>query len=121
MTDKVKSDLEKIIKTELAVPYTRFNKNVGHKPGMAAGRFPTKAAAEIKKLVEHAEANAQFKGLAVNNLVVIHACAKLASRPFHYGRQRGRKMRRAHVEVVVEEVEQAQSRSKEKQNTEVAA
>lgn len=102
---KVKTLLGKVQELELAVPYTRFNKNVGHKPGMAAGRYPVKAATEIRKLVENAEANAQFKGLNVNNLVIVHACAKLAPRPFRFGRQRGRKMRRAHVEIIVKEVE----------------
>ncbi len=106
---RVKEMLDKIGKKELAVPFTRFNKDTGHKKGIAAGRFPVNAATEIKKLVENVEANAQFKGLNVSNLVVIHAIAKNASRPFHFGRQRGRKMRRAHIEIVIEEQEAKKS------------
>lgn len=102
---KVKDVLENVSGLKKAVPFTRFNKNVGHKKGMSAGRYPTKAASEIKKLIEGVEANAQFKGLNVNNLVIVHAVAKLASRPFHFGRFRGRKIRRAHVEIIAEEVE----------------
>ena len=102
---KAKSMLDQVAEKELAVPYTRFNKNVGHKPGIGSGRFPIKAATEIQKVVENAEANAQFKGLNVNNLIIVHAISKQASRPFHYGRQRGRKMKRAHIEIVVQEME----------------
>lgn len=120
---KVKLMLDKVQETELAVPFTRFNKNIGHKPGMAAGRYPVKAAAEIKKVVENAEANAQFKGLNVNNLVIVHACAKLAPRPFRFGRQRGRKMRKAHVEIIVQEAEVKKSKkeSRLKDNKQVQA
>lgn len=110
---KVKEILEKVTNKELAVPFTRFNRDVGHKKGIAAGRYPAKAASEIKKLVENVEANAQFKGLNVNNLVIVHAIVKNAARPFHFGRQRGRKMRRAHVEIIVEEKEDKKQDTKE--------
>ena len=113
---KVKVMLDKVQETELAIPFTRFNKNIGHKPGMAAGRYPVKAAAEIKKVVENVEANAQFKGLNVNSLVIVHACAKLAPRPFRFGRQRGRKMRRAHVEIIVRESEPKKGSKEDKHN-----
>ena len=108
---KVKDMLSRVAEQELPVPYTRFNRNVAHKPGIAGGRYPMKAAKEIQKVVENAEANAQFKGLNVNNLVVVHAMVKQAAKPFHYGRIRGRQMKRAHVEVVVQEME-AQKREK---------
>lgn len=109
---KAKEILEKVTNKELAVPFTRFNKDTGHKKGMSAGRYPVKAAFEIKKLVENVESNAQFKGLNVNNLVIAHAIVKTASRPFHFGRQRGRKMRRSHVEIIVEEQAQKENAKK---------
>ncbi len=113
---KAKEILEKVSKMEKAVPFTRFNKNVGHKRGMSSGRYPIKAVLEIKKLVENVEHNAQFKGLSVNKLNIVHAAVKLASRPLHFGRFRGRKIRRAHVEIVVEEVEPTMNKEKLKKN-----
>ena len=37
--------LERVVNMKEAVPYKRYNGDVGHKPGkMAAGRYPIKAA-----------------------------------------------------------------------------
>lgn len=100
-----KEMLQNVIDMKVAVPYKKFNKNVGHKAGkgMAAGRYPIKSAFEFLKLVESVEANAQFKGLNTANLVIIHIVAQRAARAWHYGRHRGRKMKRTTVEIVVQE------------------
>ena len=95
--------LSEVGQLKRAVPFRRFNMNVGHKPGMAAGRFPSRAAAHIMALIESAESNAQAKGLNAGSLVIRHISAQKAPDAWHYGRLRRRKMRRAHVEVVVEE------------------
>ena len=68
------------------------------------GKYPVKAAGIIKKLLESVESNAQFKGLNTSNLIIKHIKADFASRPWHFGRQRRRKMKRTNIEVVVEEV-----------------
>ena len=101
---KAKKILNEAISLERAIPFTRFNMDVGHKrgSGMAAGRFPVKACTAIKKLIENAEANAQFKGLT-GTLIISHISAQQAPGAWHYGRQRRRQMKRCHVEVVLEE------------------
>jgi large subunit ribosomal protein L22 len=100
----VKEILERVIKKDQAIPYKRFNMDVGHKPGkIASGRYPKKASTEILNIMKNVEANAQMKGFNTNNLEVIHLCAHKASRPWHHGRQRRQLMKRTHIEVVVAE------------------
>jgi len=102
--EKAKALLNEVINHKIAVPFKKFNKDVGHRKGkIASGRYPENACKAILKLLEGAEANAQFKGLNTANLIVSHICANKASTPWHYGRQRRRKMKRTHVEVIVEE------------------
>jgi large subunit ribosomal protein L22 len=95
--------LEDVIAMKRAVPFKRFNHNIGHRRGMGPGRYPVKACAEVLKVVKACEANAQFKGLNTGSLVLQHASADFASRPWHYGRQSRRKMKRTHIQLVAVE------------------
>ena len=102
--ERVKRLLEEVIKGKTAVPFKRFTESVGHRRGkMSSGRYPAKASKEILNIVKNAEANAQFKGLSVSDLVVRHISAQRAAGAMHYGRQRGRQQKRTTIEVVVEE------------------
>lgn len=102
--EKAKNLLKQAIDKKIAVPFKRFNKNVGHKKGrIAAGRYPEKTCAEILNLLESVEANAQFKGLNTSNLIIKSIIANAASRPWHYGRQHRRRMKRTNIEIIVEE------------------
>lgn len=102
--EKAKMLLNEVISHKRAVPFRRFNWGVGHRKGkMGAGRYPEKACREILKIVECAEANAQFKGLNTSDIVISHIYANEASRPWHYGRQRRRRTKRTNVEIIVEE------------------
>ncbi len=74
-----KTFLENVIDMKQSVPFKRFNRNVGHKrhqSGWDAGRYPVKACGEILKLIKHAEANAEYKGLDTENMRIIHAASK---------------------------------------------
>jgi large subunit ribosomal protein L22 len=102
--EKAKQMLIDVMNKKIAVPFKRFNDDMGHKRGkIAAGRYPEKSCSHILKLLESVEANAQFKGLNTANLAITHICAQKAARPWHYGRQRRRKMKRTNIEVIVEE------------------
>ncbi len=114
---EAKKLLGKVMEKKLAVPYKRFNKDIGHKSGIAAGRFPQKTAGQITKLLDEVETNAQNKGLNVDDLYIIHLCAHKASAPWHYGRQRRRKMKRTHIEIVVEEKEVKKKQREEKKKS----
>jgi large subunit ribosomal protein L22 len=101
---EAKRMLDEVIQEKRAIPYRRFNQDLAHKTGIGPGRFPVKTAFEIKNLLESVEANAQFQGLNTSNLVVLHASAKKASGAWHYGRKRRRKMKRATIEIVAQEL-----------------
>ncbi len=112
---KMKTFLEDVIKKKRVVPFTRFNKGVGHKKGMGPGRYPLKASTEILRLLKSAEANAQFKALNAANLIIGHINANRGSNTWHYGRQRRRKMKRTNMDIIlVEKVQEKKESSEEK-------
>jgi large subunit ribosomal protein L22 len=74
-----KQYLEDVIAKKRSVPFKKFARNVGHKrhqEGWGSGRYPVKASTEILKLIKHAEANAEYKGLEPENMKIIHAVSK---------------------------------------------
>ncbi|HID17903.1 TPA: 50S ribosomal protein L22, partial [Candidatus Bathyarchaeota archaeon] len=78
--------LEEITKMKRPVPFKRYKKEVPHRrmdEKWYAGRYPVKAAKRILRLLEELEANAEYKGMDAENLVIIHAAS-----------QRGRKIRK---------------------------
>jgi large subunit ribosomal protein L22 len=98
-----KAYLEDVIEQKKAIPFKRFNRDVGHKAGMAAGRYPVKAAKQFLALLNSVEANAQFKGLNTSGLKIIKILANKASIPSTGGRSRtGTK--RSSLEIEVKEV-----------------
>jgi large subunit ribosomal protein L22 len=101
--ETAKNILDLAIKEKKAIPFRRYDKDVGHKPGTGPGRYVVKTCFEIKKILESVQTNAQFKGLGTTNLKIIHLCANRAERNWHYGRHLRRKMKRTHIEVIVEE------------------
>jgi large subunit ribosomal protein L22 len=108
--NKAKAIMQNVIKKKQALPFKRFNGDVGHKKAIGPGRFPLKASTEIFKLLRSVETNAQQKGLNTANLIISHMNAQRAGRQWRYGRIRGREMKRTHIEIVVKE----QAKKKEK-------
>jgi large subunit ribosomal protein L22 len=95
--------LNDAIAVKRAIPFKRYNDNIGHKKGIGPGRYACKASEEVLRTLAVCEANAQNKGLSTGKLRIKHISANLASRPWHYGRQRRRRMKRSHIEIVLEE------------------
>lgn len=95
--------LEEVISKKKAVPFGRYNTDLGHKPKIGPGSYPVKASKEILRLIENAEANAQFKGLNTSNLYINHIKVNQSPKAWHYGRKSRRRMKRATVEVVLGE------------------
>ena len=103
--EKAKRLLQQVIDKKMAVPFKRYNRDVGHKPGIAAGRYPEKATKEILKLLNLVQANAENKGLDRENLIISEIIANKGYQQMHYGRKRSRKFKRTHIEVSVQEIE----------------
>ena len=111
--EQAKDYLKQVILKKKAVPFGRFNKHVPHRHGLvkaSSGRFPVKTATEILKVLEGAEANAEYKGLDVEQLKIVHASAFPGMKikrfiPRAFGRSSPRYNTLTHVEIVLEEME----------------
>ena len=111
--DHAKDYLKQVILKKKAVPFRRFNKKVGHRHGLEkafSGRYPVKAAQHILGVLEGAEANAEYKGLDMERLRIIHASAYPGIKikrfiPRAFGRSSPRFNTLSHVELVLEEME----------------
>jgi len=111
--DHAKAYLKQVILKKKPVPFRRFNKKVGHRHGLEnafAGRYPVNAAQQVLKLLEGAEANAEYKGLDMENLRIIHASAYPGMKikrfiPRAFGRSSPRYKSLSHVELILEEME----------------
>lgn len=116
-TSEAKEILQRVIEGKQAIPFKRFKRELSHKRKIGPARYPKKIAVEIIKLLETVEANTQFKGISTSDLYITHICAHLASRPWRYGRQRRRKAKRTHIEIIVQEKkvkEEQKEKKKEK-------
>src|SRR3989338_895061 len=101
---KAKAFLARVMDMAEQVRYTKFNRGgTGHKAGGSAGIYPIKSAKVILKLLNTVEANAESNGLDTKSLKIIHIASQKAPVAWHYGRQRRTKMKRSHVEIMVEE------------------
>ena len=95
--------LQDVIDKKTAIPFRRYNQDLGHKKKIGPARYPKKASEEFIKLIENVEANAQFKGLNTSNLIIAHISAHKAGKAWHFGRKSRRRMKRTNIEIVVEE------------------
>ena len=110
-----KKMLQEVIELKIPVPYKRFHRDLAHRKGRcAAGRYPIKTSQEILGVIKSAEVNAINKGLNVNNLIIRAISAHKSSNQWHYGRNRGRIMKRSHIEVVLEESNEIKKKPQKK-------
>lgn len=105
--------LQDITEHKRHLPLRRYRKEVPHRKGNAigstkTGRYPEKCCKKWLGLLKQAKANADYKGLDSENLIVIHAFAsKGIGRRSHQaqgkisGKMRVRKA--AHLEVMLKE------------------
>jgi len=95
-----------------AIPFRKFKRNVAHKHGIskvASGRYPVKAAKEYIRLLESVKKNAEYIGLDVTALKIVHIAANRGRRvtgffPRAMGRATPKRRETVNLEVVVREV-----------------
>ena len=113
--EQAKTYLNKVITKKQPVPFRQHKKKLGHRHGVEQGastaRYPVKTAQKILKVLEGAEANAEFKGLDIERLRIIHASAypgmKLKRfQPRALGRSSPKNQTLTHIELVLEETEE---------------
>jgi len=111
MLAQAKQYLKDVVAKKKPVPFKRFTKKLGHRHGLEkafAGRYPVKAAAQILKVLESAEANAENKGLDTERLRIIHAATSQGMKVKRYTqRAQGRSSpdfeTLCHIEIALEE------------------
>ncbi|MGB9659563.1 MAG: 50S ribosomal protein L22 [Nitrososphaerales archaeon] len=109
---KAKKFLEQVINKKQAVPFRRYKKEVPHKSSQFrfhAGGYPVKAAQEILKVVKNLEANAEFKGLDTERMIIVHAAVMKGMKvkrytPRAFGRSSPKFNTLVHIEIVGKEV-----------------
>jgi large subunit ribosomal protein L22 len=109
--EAAKTYLEEVIAMRQAVPYRRYDGEVGHRKGLHkadSGRYPVKASKEILRVLANAENNADYKGLDLDRLRVTHISAypgRVLKRFIERARGRSTKFNEqlVHVEVVLTE------------------
>ncbi|MFB6144639.1 MAG: 50S ribosomal protein L22 [Candidatus Nanohaloarchaea archaeon] len=97
--EKAKQKLQKVVEKDLAVPYTKFDSDAGHKTGKGAGRYPVKSAEKVLELIENAESNAEDQGLNTDNLKVKNVITNQG--PTFSQRQEN--LKSAHIKIIVGE------------------
>jgi len=111
MLTKAKQYLRDVIAKKKAVPFKRFKKKAGHRHGLEkayAGKYPVKAANQILKILNGAEASAEYKGLDTDRLRIIHAAAYPGMKVKRYmlrasGRSTPEFETLCHIEMALEE------------------
>jgi large subunit ribosomal protein L22 len=105
---EAKKLMEDVIAMRRMIPYRRYRKNrAHHAETKGAGGYPVKVAKHMLKLLESLEANADFKGLDPDEVIIIHAAAHKARRirkfmPRAFGRATPYDKQLVHIEVVGE-------------------
>lgn len=100
---KAKYALERVLKKKMAIPFKRYNRDIGHKHGIASGSYPINAGSEILRLLIELEANAENKGLSKNELYITKIMANKGAGQWHFGRKRRRKMKRTSIYIEASE------------------
>lgn len=105
---KAREFLENVVKLKQPVAYRRYKQQVGHKSnlqGFPAGRFPVKTSKEFLRLLENLEANAEYKGMDLDRLKLIHVSAYPGVKierftPRAFGSNTAKNNTLVHVEIV---------------------
>jgi large subunit ribosomal protein L22 len=108
--EKARDYLQDVIAQRRAVPFRRYNNEVGHRsdPGVMSGRYPQKAAKEFIKTLDNLEANAEYKGMDLDRLKIISASTNrgvVVKRftPRAMGRATPKNNTLTHIELVAKE------------------
>jgi large subunit ribosomal protein L22 len=113
--EQARTYLNQVAAKKQPVPFRRYRKKLGHRHGVGQGacaaRYPIKTAKKVLEVLAGAEANAEFKGLDLERLRIIHASAHPGIKlkrftPRAFGRSSPKIQTLTHIELVLEETEE---------------
>ena len=109
--EKMEKKAQDILDHKTFLPLRKYRKKVAHRKGNTesktkTGRYPKKTMQVFLKLFDLVKANADYKGLDAENLIISHAFASIGFRRMKFqskGRIAGRrrKSKSTHVEIAV--------------------
>ena len=109
--DKSIKYLQRILNHEEFLPLRKYNKKIGHKKGDSKGftkigRYPKRVLEAFIELLETVTANADYKGMDSENLLIMHMFASKGFSRVGYqsqGRIAGKRRQKksTHLEIVV--------------------
>ncbi len=109
---RAKQFLQEVADLKTAVPFTVRKRKIAHRrgEGFGPGKYPKKVAEHFLKVLASAEANAEYKGLDTDNLVITHCSAYQgtvikAYIPRAQGRATPHYDRTCNVEIIVSALE----------------
>lgn len=107
--ERARNTLSKVIAKETPIPYFRYLDSVSHRKGNGPGRYPVRAAKAFLDLLGNVEANAEFKSLDTDSLIIKHISASKGRvikkfTPKAYGRAGAFFRDLINIDIVVEEV-----------------
>jgi large subunit ribosomal protein L22 len=106
--ERARTVLEDAIAFRRAIPFRRYNQETAHKAGTGPGRYATKVAKNILKVLQNAEQNAEYEGLDADRLYVKVAASargriRSASMPRAHGRSTAWNEQTTNIEIVLAE------------------
>lgn len=102
--------LEGVISLDTLIPFSRFNKGIGHKRVSGKNniaKYPKKSAGEVLKVLQNAERNAEYRGLNPENLKIVHIQAQkgpIRRKRKPQGRWRSWKTEFVSIQVIAQEL-----------------
>ncbi len=112
-SSQAKSFLEDVIALKKPVRFRRYNRDVPHRKGkgIMSGRYPKNAALGILQTIQHAEHNAEYKGLDPDVMFIEHTAAHRGQiiegrMPRAQGRATAKNKHTTNIEVILKESEE---------------
>ncbi len=109
---RAKTWLQEVVDKKTPVPFTVRKRKIAHRrgQGFGPGKYPVKVASHFLKVLESAEANAEYKDLDKDQLVITHASAYQGQvtkgfTPRAQGRATPHYERTCNLELIVTQIE----------------
>jgi large subunit ribosomal protein L22 len=113
--EEARGVLEEVVSLKKMIPFRQHKKKLGHHADKLreykwfAGGYPVKVAKRILAILKNAESSADYKGLDVDKLKIIHASVDLGPKlrrfiPRAFGRSSPRFEQLTRVQLVLEEM-----------------
>jgi large subunit ribosomal protein L22 len=110
--ERARTVLEDAVALRKAIPFRRYNQETAHHTGTGPGRYATKVARNVLKVLQNAEENAEYEGLDADRLYVKVAASargriRRATMPRAHGRATAWNEQTTNIEIVLAERKEA--------------